>query len=134
MKAEDFSASIQEYREIIEEQPDYPSQTIESTAKTLEDLSFSFTLGDMDVDLFRLDKKGFLNLLEKIEDLSVSAIEDSPTIFDPPQNHSPSLEDWARNAKARRIEVLLEKFLFLQRLRQDDPEAWDEVNELFYDD
>ncbi|MFW5808429.1 MAG: hypothetical protein ACOC2H_05770 [Spirochaetota bacterium] len=40
----------------------------------------------------------------------------------------------AGEIKQKTLEMFLKEFTLLQRLRADDPEAWDHINELYEDD
>jgi hypothetical protein len=54
-------------------------------------------------------------------------------MFEPPFDPRDP-ESWTALAKRIRIAYLCEQFELISRLRDDEPEAWDEINELYFDD
>ncbi len=134
MNQENYLQSREEIASRIAALPVHSKARIDQTARDLENASFSFTRRDLETDLFRLTNGEFSDLLESLDRLTVNQLEERPTIFDPGQTDGQSLEDWGRTVRLKRMSVLLDKYLFLIRLREGEPEAWDEVNELFSDD
>ncbi len=129
-----YRSKIESLMDEVKQMPVHSKSRIDETARGLEDIAFTFTLGDLEADLFRLTNGDFMDLLTEVDQQSVNQLEGNPTIFDPSRNETESLEDWGRAVRWKRMEILADKYRFLIRLREDEPEAWDEVNELFYDD
>ena len=51
-----------------------------------------------------------------------------------PEPSDEERQEWARTVKASRIDQLIRAFELVSRLRSDEPEAWDEIEELYFDD
>ena len=95
---------------------------IEKTAEVLKGMRYSpILLSDFD-DFLTVDSKRFFSELEKV--LA------SPDIPDASLPDGESQESF-RNKKAS---LLLYHYKLLNRLRRDEKEAWDEINELMEDD
>jgi hypothetical protein len=95
-------------------------------------LHFSFIMGSLDIDIFEMTATDLLGVFEKIAALSFEDLRRTPH-FEKPFDGG-DRERWADYARLQRIEFLLKKYTFLLRLRNDEPEAWDDVNELVFDD
>jgi hypothetical protein len=113
------------WHKVLKEFPaDAPQDRIEFTAQTLEGKSYE--------PLLLLKTPGFLRM--KRGDLEqeigrVRAMSDAEMMA----------EGFAANAnfeafKARHLQLLVYHYSLLCRLRNDDPTAWDTINELYEDD
>lgn len=99
-------------REQIEALPSDPPQAqIDRTAKRLESLSYQPILMIEPPDFLRITKPGLLDFIDQIV-----ANQDETALTE------------------QHLNLLLHHFRLLQRLRRDDPEAWDEVSELVEED
>lgn len=100
------------------------AMAIEETARRLEDLNYAPTV-IFPVDRFLRMKK--LELLEKIEDIIILTDEEVYEL-------SPGDPRSYYDLKLRYISTLVYYFKQLARLRRGNPEAWDEVDELYVHD
>lgn len=99
-------------RKQIKALPSDPSQAqIERTAKRLENLTYQPILMIEPPDFLRITKPGLLDFIDRIV-----ASQDETALTE------------------QHLNLLFHQFRFLQRLRQDDPEAWDEISELLEED
>jgi len=128
----DSHTRYDEYVKRLTALPVHSRDRIEAAAKQLRMLHFDFELGGLDVDLFEITADELLAVFESIARLSFEELRRTPHFEKPYQ--SGDREQWAEYARLNRIEFLLKKYEFLVRLRNDEPEAWDAVNELFFDD
>lgn len=127
-----MTETAQNYRKRIETLPAHDRNAIDIAAKQLEMLHASFYTGTMDLDLKRMTKDDVLKTIDSLESMDVDAMRSS-WMFEPPFD-SQDPEGWLKQAKLIRITYLVEQFELVSRLRDDDPEAWDEINELYFDD
>jgi hypothetical protein len=128
----DFQAKYGEYVRRLEALPVHSAERIRAAARQLRMLHFDFELGSLDVDLFEITSDRLLTVFEKIAALSFEELRRTPH-FEKPYTGG-DRRQWADYARLQRIEFLLRKYEFVVRLRNDEPEAWDAVNELFFDD
>ena len=113
--------------------PDHNDEEIRIANEQLKNLEFSFNLGNMDIDLFGMTKSGALAQIGAIEKMDFEELLATRNL-EPEYVQGENKEDWARAARVSRIRLFAHEFTLLSRLRSDEPEAWDEVNELFFDD
>lgn len=103
---------VQAIREQIGALPEDVSQEqIERTAQRLEGICYEPVLTREPPDYLRITKE---RLLSFVNELANASGEEEATEQD--------------------LNLLLHQYQFLQRLRQDDPTAWDEISELWEDD
>jgi len=113
------------WHKVLKEFPsDAPASKIEETAKTLEGMNYEPVL--------LLKTPGFLRM--GIKDLE-SEIERVTRMPDAEM----MAEGFAANAnfsafKAKHLQLLIYHYGLLCRLRNDEPTAWDTINELYEDD
>lgn len=105
---------------------------IERTAQTLESLHYSFDLGAIELDLLRFRAADLEREFGRIDRWSFEEVVGNRNFE--PEYEGGDRDEYAREFKLSRMRFLLEKYRFLCRLRSDEPEAWDVVNELYYDD
>ena len=132
-----FRERYGEIRQRLMSLPDHSAGRIKATADQLRMLHFSFVMGSLDVDLFEMTGSELLEIFEKIAALSFEELQRTPHFEKPYHGEDQSAENreqWADYARLQRIEFLMKKYAFLLRLRDDEPEAWDQVNELVFDD
>lgn len=127
-----MATTVKEYKQRIDNLPEHDKNTIDTAAQQLEMLHASFYTGSMDLDLKRMSKEEILEVIDSIEKMGIDELRAS-WMFEPPFDGS-NPEDWLKRAKLIRAAYLAEQFELVSRLRDDDPEAWDEINELFFDD
>jgi hypothetical protein len=120
------------YRRRIANLPDHSRREIDIAADQLTMLHAAFNTGSLDIDLLRMSKEDLLKIMESIDAMSLEEMR-SGWMFEPPFD-SGDPEGWLRQAKDIRLNYLTEQFETLSRLRDDEPEAWDEINELYFDD
>lgn len=102
----------QSIRKEIEALPgDSSSAEIEQAARQLEGDCYEPLLIHKPANFLRITKDGLLSF---IDELAVQAKSEEITEQD--------------------LNLLLHQYRFLQRLRKNDPEAWDEVTELWEED
>ena len=120
------------YRDRIAQLPDHSQKEIDLAAKQLSMLDASFNTGTLDIDLARTSKKDLLAILDRIASMDMNEMREG-WMFEPPfDGRNPAA--WLEQAKSIRQNYLTEQFELVSRLRDDDPEAWDEINELYFDD
>ncbi|MBB6479815.1 hypothetical protein [Spirochaeta isovalerica] len=117
----------------LESLPDHDREAIRIAAEQLSGMNADLSLGRLEIHASTLAKSDVKRQLQEIEELSFDELGSSINI-EKPYDGSMTEEAWSRYAKAGRAELLLKRFTLLSRLRSDEPEAWDEVNELFFDD
>lgn len=132
MTEQEFLKAYKEILRSLEGLPEHPPDVIQKTADHLRMLSFSFTHGKLDLDLVHLTRSQLREELERLVSLSPEEFNAELNMERPYAGGD--MERWAREAKLQRMRFLLDKYAFMCRLRDNDPEAWDAVNELFYDD
>jgi hypothetical protein len=132
MKKTDFEKAYDDYVSRITSTPDHSQKEIRMADQQLKGLDYSFELGRIDVDMFTITKEGLLKALADIRSMDFDTLAATKN-FEPAYGGGDK-EEWANDARHARIKLLAEKFLLLARLRSDEPEAWDEVNELYFDD
>ena len=118
---------MHEIKKELESQPETSSEEIEQAAKELEQLNFSptFILGVP--NFIRMTKSGILG---KIDEVAAYPKEKLVELgFSPAE-----LEDNGEKKKLTQMKIMLYHFKLLTRLRKNEPEAWDEVNELYEED
>ncbi|MBN2510021.1 MAG: hypothetical protein JXB03_07085 [Spirochaetales bacterium] len=125
--------SIETMKSRIEALPDHDSEQIRIAHEQLKNLEFSFNLGNMEIDLFSMSKNDVLTLIDDIAGMDFQLLLATRNI-EPEYREGSDKEAWAAMARESRIRLLVHEFTLLSRLRSDEPEAWDEVNELFFDD
>ena len=122
----------QKYYERIKKLPDHKRKKIDIAAEQLSMLQASFNTGSMNIDLVHMQKQELLEVFDKIEAMDMEIFR-SVWMFEPPFD-ARNPEKWLAQSRIIRIAYLTEQFELLSRLRDDEPEAWDEINELFFDD
>ena len=105
--------------------PEDPSElVIENTARRLQGMKFSPTLLVEVSDFLHAGKKRILAELDKAMAL------DGEELVEAGMNPTGEPEVFKMN----HLKLLYYFYELLTRLRQDDPAAWDEINELYEDD
>ena len=132
MKKVDFKKELDSYKSKIKNLSSHSNEEIRIAKEQAEMITFSINLGKIDLNLLSLKRDEFLEEITKIENLTFNELKDNVN-FESPYNGEDK-EEWANYSKISRIKLLIDNFLLVSRLRDDEPEAWDEVNELFYDD
>ena len=123
--SQNFTERIQEYTATIRQLPDVDDAArIQYTTKRLEKLHFAPTLILPAENFTSLSKADILAEIDRIANLSEQEMRVSGV-----QIHQDIQE-----TKLEQIGLLVYHFTLLTRLRQDDPEAWDEIDELYGDD
>ncbi len=103
---------------------DAPASKIESTASDLEAMNYEPVLLLHTPGFLRMGRHDLQQEIERVNDL-------------PPEGMM--AEGFGANAnfslfKAKHIQLLIYHYGLLCRLRADEPEAWDIINELYEDD
>ncbi len=122
-----------ELRAQITRLPDHSDEEIRIAADQLKNLEYSFNLGNIDIDLFEMRKEGVLREIDRIDSYSFQKLVETKNL-EPAYKEGEDKEEWSEMAKTSRIRLIVQAFTLLSRLRSDEPEAWDEVNELYFDD
>ncbi|MFQ3621354.1 MAG: hypothetical protein SNJ78_10490 [Spirochaetales bacterium] len=125
--------SIACYEELVQEVkalPDHTREEIESAAHHLEMLHYQNLLDGVDKNFIRYTKAQVLQKLQEIITADVGILPAQATV----------VEEWDRRDlnpevnRRRRMELIVREYKKLCRLRSNEAEAWDEINELYYDD
>lgn len=111
-------------REIDRSASEWSAEQIERTAADLERMGYD--------PLFLIDVKGFVRFTAK------EARETVDRILAMDENRLQGLQAGtnrsAEDLKRTTIGILVSQFTLLERLRAEEPEAWDEIHELYEDD
>jgi hypothetical protein len=132
-----FRERYEEIKKTLKSLPVHSAERIQSTADQLRMLHFRFVMGSLDIDIFEMTASELLEVFEKIAALSFEELRRTPHFEKPypdEDQNAERREQWADDARLQRIQFLMKKYMFLLRLRDDEPEAWDAVNELVFDD
>jgi hypothetical protein len=126
MKAEQqFSAKVEEFKATINALPDVlKTIRIQQAAKRLEDLHFTPTLILPVTRFLYFSKTDLLEEIDRVAALTEQEIHEQGV----------ALKRDLQEIKLEQIGMLVYHFKLLTRLRQDQPEAWDEIDELYGDD
>jgi hypothetical protein len=110
--------------------PDHSADEIEGAAHHLEMLHYQNLIDFTKKNFIRLTKTDFLDELRRVLKFTPRELGVTATVA----------EDWTRGEAAAeenrilRLEFMFRRFKKLSGLRSNDPEAWDEINELYFDD
>ena len=127
-----MAPNTDQYRKRIALLPEHDSKQVEQAATQLDMLHASFNTGSLDLPLTRMRKHEVIEQIGRFERMNVKEMREG-WMFEPPFDpEDPS--GWLEKAKEIRKAYLTEQFELISRLRDDDPEAWDEINELYFDD
>jgi len=103
---------INSIRKEIEALPeDSPPEKIEETARQLETISYQPMLIIEPLNFLRITKKGLLSFIDE-----------------------QVAEQQEKELSEQHLSLLLHHFKLLQRLRRNEPEAWDEITEVMEED
>lgn len=132
MTLTEYQDFLRQLREELAGLTDHPRDKIRIAAQHLKNLEFSFILGRMSLDPFTATQATVLKTIDDIDKMTFDDLKARPNF----ERHftGGDHDEWSRYAKAARIKLLGNAYSLLYRLRSDDPEAWDEVNETNYDD
>ena len=132
MNKDDYAGKIENLRNKLSGFPVNTPGEVKIAADQLDGMSADLGIGNLEIDYRNLDSNGALAMFDRIVSLSFEELESDRNIERPYSGGDK--EEWARGARLSRLEILVKQYGLLCRLRADDPEAWDEINELFYDD
>ena len=119
---QEFSANVASYKQVINNLEDVTDPTsIELTVKRLTTLHFSPTLIFPTDNFLHFSKQDVLKEIDRVVELSAEEAD-----LDPKKD--------LNELKLEHIGLLVYHFKQLLRLRRDDPEAWDEIGELYEED
>jgi hypothetical protein len=118
---------------VLDKLPSHSSEEIKTAAHQLAGMHADLSLGRLEIDGEKLTADMVREQIREIEKMDFSELDKSVNI-EKPYDGSMTQDDWSRYAKVNRAELLLKQYSLLCRLRSDEPEAWEEINELFYDD
>lgn len=125
MSDQNFAERIQEYKTTIRQLPDIDEPVfIQQTVERLERLHFAPTLILPLENFTSCSKADILREIDRIASLSEQEIQASGV----------RVNQDVQETKIEQIGLLVYHFTLLTRLRQDDPLAWDEIDELYGDD
>lgn len=135
MSKDEFEHYLNETVGIIQELPDHSDEELRIASEQLAMLHYSFMIGQLDIDIPNIRKKPFIEELKKLAVMSFDELAAKPN-FEKAWNEASgqSKEEWAYRVRADRIRLASDAFILMSRLRSNEPEAWDEVNELVFDD
>lgn len=132
MNNEDYTKELGNILEKLNALPEHSPKECKTTAAELESLHADLRIGRMDFDVRSLNKKIIMEQFDAIRSLSFEELQATRNIEAPYTEGDK--EDWCRYARISRMGLLLDRYTLLCRLRSNDPQAWDEINELFFDD
>ncbi|MFO7780423.1 MAG: hypothetical protein R6W94_02220 [Spirochaetia bacterium] len=108
----------------VEQLPSYSPKTIEATAQRLEKIGYSPMLIMPVENVSRFTKDDMIREMKRTVSLDKSNMA---ALGFTEESHLDA-------KKAQQLNLLRYLFALLSRLRSDDPEAWNEVSELYQDD
>ena len=118
----------------------HDTASIERAADRLSMMHAVIDVPFIESDVALLTRDECVGELVTIRDMSVKelssrrGIEESLEKWYGPEATAQQRQNWIRYVKRSRAEQLVRAFELVSRLRSDEPEAWDEINELYYDD
>ncbi|MCX7788891.1 MAG: hypothetical protein N2442_14475 [Spirochaetes bacterium] len=121
------------YKTLVEEVsrlPDHSPEEIESAAHHLEMLHYQNLLESVDRNFIRYKKEDILRKLKEIAIADIANLKANSTVVEEWENSNVTPEE----NRARRMRFVCREYKKLCALRSNQPEAWDEINELYYDD
>ncbi len=121
------------YRELageISRLPDHSPEEIESAAHHLEMLHYQNLLESVDKNFIRYRKEEVLKKLKEIAIADIANLKAGSTVVEEWDNPGVTPDE----NRARRMRLICREYKKLCALRSNQPEAWDEINELYYDD
>jgi hypothetical protein len=127
--------NIESLISIINQFPKATQEQIEIAARQLKMLHYDFETGPYQIDLLYANHQTVIDYLYKLGDMSFARFYE--TRFLEPEykeDSEVSKEEYLLNEKKRRASYVISKYHLLCMLRQDNEQAWDEVNELYFDD
>lgn len=124
MEESQLQQTLESSVETVRNLPAHSREIVEKTAERLDDYKYSPILLIPADNFTRLTKEGIIDEMKRIVDLSDSEMRDMGFI------------DGAdlTTKKDQQLNLLVHHYSLLSRLRNDEPEAWDEVTELYEDD
>lgn len=117
---------------IVDQFPVATPEQVEITAQQLKMLHYDFELGPYQIDLLYADHQTVNSYLTKLGEMSFEEFNRT-RFFEPAYSDGPR-EEYLDNEKKRRASYIISRYHLLCMLRQDNEAAWDEVNELYFDD
>jgi len=114
----------------IAQLPDHTPDEVESAAHHLEMLHYQNMLEAVDRNFLRYRKTDVLKKLQEIARLDAERLRATRTVVEEWDRPEVTVEENRR----RRMELIAREYKKLCRLRSNDPKAWDDINELYYDD
>ena len=114
----------------IAQLPDHTPDEVESAAHHLEMLHYQNMLEAVDRNFLRYRKTDVLKKLQEIARLDAEHLRATRTVVEEWDRPEVTVEENRR----RRMELIAREYKKLCRLRSNDPKAWDDINELYYDD
>ena len=119
-----FDDRIKSLKQEVQSFPETPEKVIEETASRLKGLHYSPPIS-IDIYLFlRLSKTA---LLEEIDKILAMSDQEACTL-------APDNPGKCRDIRLQTISVLVYYYRQLIRLREGEPEAWEEVDEMYVHD
>ena len=105
---------------------------VEITANHLKMMHYDFELGPYQIELMYADNKKVIDYLKRLESMDFDQF-DRTRFLEPEYKDGPK-DDYLKKEKLRRATYIVSRYHLLCLLRLDDEKAWDEVNELYFDD
>lgn len=125
MLDKNFAERIQKYKTTIRQLPDVDDYvSIQQTVERLVGLHFAPTVMLPTAKFTSFTKVDMLAEIDRVANLTEQALRESGVV----------ISQDVQETKLEHIGLLVYHFKLLTRLRQDDPAAWDEIDELYGDD
>ena len=112
--------------------PVHTDKQVKVAAEQLKGMNADLSLGRIVIDPLNMDEKEAEKKAAEIINMTFEELERNRNLEEPFTGGDK--EEWAMIARLSRLHILQKQYTLLCNLRDDDPEAWDEVNELYYDD
>lgn len=124
MEESELQRTLRSSLEKVTNLPSHSHDAVEKAAARLEDYRYSPMLLIPVNDFIRLTKEELIEEMQRTVDLKESDMREM------------GFPDGAdlTTKKDQQLNLLVHHFSLLSRLRDDEPEAWDEITELYEDD
>lgn len=111
---------------------------IDTAANHLKSVDFDMDMGRIDIDLPSMRSGDLISYINKIDAMDRSELEKTKNFEYSPEEYKKRQgsdgKEYTRYAKLSRIDLIMDRYRFIRRLRLNEPEAWDTVNEICCDD
>lgn len=112
--------------------PKADKDQVDIAARQLKMMHYDFELGPYQIEMMNADHQDVIRYLKNLDSMDFGKFQE--TRFIEPEYADGPKEEYLKKEKIRRGTYIVSKYHLLCMLRLDDEKAWDEVNELYFDD